>query len=82
MTDSVTISLGNMSGRAQALVNSGRFSSMSEIMCEGIKALDREEDELIAKLQILVDKALADPRPAIPIEEAFERIQNTPFPKK
>lgn len=71
----VTVTLGGMAERAQRLVDSGRYASMSEVVRAGLRALDREEAALDALIKAKVEEALADPRPPVPMNEAFARIR-------
>jgi len=70
----VTVTLGDMADRAKRHVESGRFSSMSEVVRAGLRALDREEAALDEMLRLKIQEALDDPRPSIPIDEAFVRL--------
>ena len=69
----VTVSLGKMGGLARRLVEEGRYASVSEVMRAGLRALEREEAALDELIKEKVAEALADPRPPIPMEEAFAR---------
>jgi len=71
----VTVTLGEMTGRAEHHLASGRFASMSEVMRAGLRALDREEAALDALIRAKVEEALADDRPAVPVAEAFARVR-------
>ncbi|MBB4640854.1 type II toxin-antitoxin system ParD family antitoxin [Rhizorhapis suberifaciens] len=71
----VTVTLGGMAERAQKLVDSGRYASISEVVRAGLRALDREEATLDALLKAKLEEALADPRPPVPMDEAFARIR-------
>jgi antitoxin ParD1/3/4 len=71
----VTVTLGEMGERAKRHLESGRFSSMSEVLREGLRALDRQEAMLDELYRRKIDEALADPRPAIPVDEAFARLE-------
>ncbi len=75
MADAVTVTLGGMGVRARALVDSGRFASMSEVVREGIKALDRQEEMLDLILKAKIAEALADSRPRIPLNEAMALVK-------
>ena len=70
----VTVTLGNMADRARHHIATGRFASMSEVLREGLRALDRQEAMLDELYRRKIDEALADPRPSIPIDEAFARL--------
>lgn len=71
----VTVTLGEMASHAERHLASGRFASMSEVVRAGLRALDREEAALDALLKARVEEALADPRPPVPIDEAFARVR-------
>lgn len=71
----VTVTLGEMTAHAERHLASGRFSSMSEVMRAGLRALDREEEALDALTRGRVAQALADPRPATPLADAFAAIR-------
>ena len=47
---------------------------MSEVIQGGLRALDRQEAMLDELYRRKIDEALADPRPAISIDEAFARL--------
>lgn len=71
----VTVTLGNMAERAQAHITKGKYSTMSEVVREGLRALDREEAMLDAIYKAKIEEAIADPRPRISLEEAFARVE-------
>ena len=74
MGKAVTVTLGGMSERADEHLASGRFSSMSELVRAGLRALDREEAALDALVRAKVAEALADDRPSIALGEARRQI--------
>lgn len=71
----VSVTLGSMTKAAQARVETGRYSSLSEVVRAGLRALDREEETLDALLKVRVAEALADTRPRISQEEVFEDLR-------
>jgi antitoxin ParD1/3/4 len=75
MSKPVTVTLGGMHEWAQSLVASGRYASLSEVMREGLRALERQEAALDALLREKVAEALADPRPSVPLDEAMRRVR-------
>lgn len=70
----VTVTLGKMGDRARHHIATGRYASMSEVLREGLRALDREEAMLDEIYRRKIDEALADPRPSISVDEAFARL--------
>ena len=84
----VTVTLGALGERAEARVRSGDYASLSEVVRAGLRALDREEallDRLLPPIDAgdpawqayekrAIAEALADPRPALPAEEAFSQL--------
>ena len=75
MADAVTVTLGKMGERARAHIASGRYASMSEVVRAGLRALDREEQQLDAIMKAKVEEALRDPQPPVPLAEAMERVR-------
>lgn len=71
----ITVTLGELQEKVDARVASGAYASASEVMRAAIRALDREEAAAQDWLTRAVDEALADPRPSISIEEAFEQLE-------
>lgn len=70
----VSVTLGPLAARAEARVRGGDYASVSEVVRAGLRALDREEAAFEAILKAKVAEALADPRPSIPIDEAFAQL--------
>jgi len=84
----VSVTLGPLAERVEARIRSGEYASVSDVICAGLQALDREEalldrffppidendPEWIAQVREKVEDALADPRPPIPLEEAFAQL--------
>ncbi|MCJ2065606.1 type II toxin-antitoxin system ParD family antitoxin [Methylobacterium sp. J-088] len=71
----VTVTLGDLQDRVDARVQSGSYTSVSEVVRAGLRALDREEAALDAVLRQRVQEALDDPRPAIPADQVFAELQ-------
>lgn len=82
MADAVSVTLGGMGDRAREWIAQGRYASMSEVVREGLRALEREKHVLDAYYRAKIEEAINDPRPYVDIEEAFARIAATPFPEK
>lgn len=71
----VTVTLGEMQPKVDARVASGDYASVSEVIRAGLRALEREEREFDAILKAKVAEALADPRPGMPMDEVFARLE-------
>lgn len=59
-------------------VKQGRFASVSEVLREAVRMWIRQEDEhaeRIAAVRGRIDRSLADPRPRIAIDDAFDRLE-------
>ena len=70
-TKAVTVTLEDMLESAEARVRSGAYSSLSAVVQEGLRALDREDEWL----REAVRESLDDPRPSIPAEEVFAELE-------
>jgi antitoxin ParD1/3/4 len=74
----ITIDLGDMQQSFDARLASGAYRSADELVQEALRALEREDEEPYFDDDFLrekVEEALADPRPDIPAEEVFERLE-------
>ncbi len=74
-TKPITVTLGELHERVEARVRSGAYSSASEVVRAGLRALDREEEALDEIWRRKVQEAYDDPRPSIPAKEVFERLE-------
>ena len=70
----LSVTLGPLAARAEARVRSGAYSSVSEVVRAGLRALDREEAAFDAIMKAKVAEALAADRPPIPAAEAFAEL--------
>lgn len=70
----ISVTLGPLAARAEARVKSGDYSSVSEVVREGIRALDREDEMMLALLKRRLAEIDDDPREDLPIEEAFAEM--------
>jgi antitoxin ParD1/3/4 len=74
-TKPITVTLGELQERVDARVRSGAYSSASEVVRAGLRALDREEQALDEVWRRKIQEALDDPRPDVSLDEAFGRIE-------
>ena len=65
--DPITVNLGPLAARAEARMATGEYESVSDLLQEGLRALSSVRKRL-------VDRA-ANPKPSIPIDEAFARLR-------
>lgn len=77
-----TVDLGAMAQAVEARVASGEYGSVSEVLIEGLHALDRQERAVERSaaenreiLRRKVTEALADPRPSLPQAEVFAHLR-------
>jgi antitoxin ParD1/3/4 len=71
----MTVTLGELQERVDARVRSGAYSSASEVVRAGLRALDREEEALDEMWRQKIREAYEDPRPSIPAKEAFAELR-------
>lgn len=74
-TKPITVTLGELQERVEARVKSGAYSSASEVVRAGLRALDREEEALKDLWRRKIQEAFDDPRPSIPAEEVFHDLR-------
>ena len=70
----ISVTLGPFAEKVERRVKEGRYSSASEVIRDGLRALDREDELFDEILRAKVQEALNDPRPPISLEEAFGRL--------
>lgn len=71
----VTVTLGKQQRSLDARLASGAYDSASEVMRAALRALDREEQAIDEIMRAKIREALDDPRPDIPGEEVFNRLE-------
>lgn len=72
--DTISVNLGDLTARAEARVKSGDYASVSEVLQEGLRALDREDEMMEALLKKSVAEIEDDPGDAIPAEQVFAEM--------
>ncbi len=70
----VGVTLGPFAEKVERRVKEGRYASASEVIRHGLRALDREDELFDEILKAKVQEALADPRPPIGLDQAFDRL--------
>lgn len=70
----ISVTLGPLAKKAEARVKSGEYASISEVVREGLRALDWQDELFDEILKRKVEEALADPRPSIPIDQVFAEM--------
>lgn len=74
-TKPISVTLGELQERVDARVQSGAYSSASEVIRAGLRALDREEEALNEIWRRKIKESLDDPRPSLPAEEVFRELR-------
>lgn len=68
------IRLGRYAERAETYVSRGAYESVADVVESALDLLDEHERKLIAVMRVKVAEAIADPRPALPMEVAFRLL--------
>ena len=74
-TRPITVTLGELQERVDARVKSGAYSSASEVVRAGLRALDREDEALDEIIRRKIQESLDDPRPDVTLEEVLDRLE-------
>jgi antitoxin ParD1/3/4 len=69
------VTLGRQQASLDDRLASGAYESASEVVRAGLRALDREDEAVSQVMRARIDQALADPRPDISLEDAFDRLE-------
>jgi antitoxin ParD1/3/4 len=70
----ISVTLGPFAEKVEKRVREGRYASASEVIRDGLRALDREDELFDQILKAKVLEALADPRPPISSDELRRRL--------
>lgn len=71
----ITVTLGELHERVEARVKSGDYSSASDVLRAGLRALDREEAALEVVMRQRVQEALDNPAPPLTHEQVFGELR-------
>jgi antitoxin ParD1/3/4 len=71
----ITVTLGTQQQSVDARVESGSYSSASEVIRAALRALDRQEEVLDEIMRLKIQEAIEDPRPSRNAAEVFDRIE-------
>lgn len=75
MASKALIDLGDMTESAERMRTEGEYDSLDEVVQDALRALAREREAFDAHIDRLIEEALADPDPGLPIDEAFVDIR-------
>lgn len=71
----ISVTLGPFAEKVERRVRNGEYASASEVIRDGLRALDREDEMFEQILRLKVQEALADTRPPISSEELSRQMQ-------
>jgi antitoxin ParD1/3/4 len=71
----VTVTLGELDARARARVESGHYTSMSEVLRAGLRALEREEAALDDLIRARIAEVNADPDDFLSLPAAMDELR-------
>ena len=70
----ITVTLGSQQKSLDARLQSGAYSSASEVIRAALRALDREEDAIDEIMRQKIREAIDDPGSDIDADTVFERL--------
>ena len=71
----ITVTLGSQQKSLDARLQSGAYSSASEVIRAALRALDREEDAIDEVMRQKIREAIDDPGSDIDADTVFERLE-------
>jgi antitoxin ParD1/3/4 len=75
MSRTLTVTLGDLQNDVEKRVQSGAYTSASEVIREGLRALNREEQQYDAWMKSRIQEAMDDPRPSVSADEVFGTLR-------
>jgi antitoxin ParD1/3/4 len=70
----ISVTLGPFAEKVERRMRDGEYASVSEVVRAGLRALEREDELFEEILRAKLQEALADTRPPIALDEAFDRL--------
>jgi antitoxin ParD1/3/4 len=64
----------DLAAKVQAHIDAGAASDPVEVVRASLEALEAAEASKLRAVRDKIERALADPRPSVPAEEAFGRV--------
>ncbi|MBB4576247.1 type II toxin-antitoxin system ParD family antitoxin [Rhizobium sp. MC63] len=71
----ITVTLGSQQKSLDARLQSGAYSSASEVIRAALRALDREEDAIDEIMRQKIREAIDDPGSDVDADTVFERLE-------
>ena len=71
----ITVTLGTQQKSLDVRLESGAYSSASEVMRAALRALDREDEALNEIMRRKIQESIDDPRADIDADTVFDRIE-------
>ncbi|QJX04068.1 type II toxin-antitoxin system ParD family antitoxin [Rhizobium brockwellii] len=71
----ITVTLGSQQKSLEGRLQSGAYSSASEVIRAALRALDREEDAIDEIMRLKIREAIEDPGSDIDSDVVFERLE-------
>ncbi|WP_294338488.1 hypothetical protein [uncultured Sphingomonas sp.] len=68
------LNLGQFTERAEAFLGDGFHESVEEVVDDALRLMEKRREGFNAMVRQKIVEAKADPRPAIPIDEAFRLL--------
>jgi antitoxin ParD1/3/4 len=75
MSNSLTLP-PDLAAKVQAHIDSGAAADAVDVVRAGLEALEAAEIAKLDAVRSKVAKALADPRPSIPADDVFARVES------
>lgn len=69
------LNLGQFTERAEAFLDDDFYESVEEVLDDALRLMEKRREAFNAMVREKIAEALADPRPSVPIDEAFDRIR-------
>jgi len=75
MSNSLTLP-PDLAAKVQAHIDSGAAADAVEVVRAGLEALEAAEVAKLEAVRSKIAKSLADPRPSVPADEVFARVES------